>query len=243
MNIKRIFLITIDALRADHVGIIQPNDLTPNIDEIGKKSYSFSNAYSNGPGTNQSLPALLTSVRFLKHDGFYLSEKYPTLAEILGQHGYYTIGFNSNPFLSSKFGYGRGFNEYHDFIEEIKSPSSFVSKVRSHSLRSYVIQLISYLISKLGGMSLRKLILELYYRMTGMKVPYIDAKKMNEHVINSLENIKEEKLFVWIHYMDTHYPYIPPKPFLTNFNTRKEAYYYNIRAGAFSATRKMVIAD
>ena len=40
-NIGKIFLITIDALRADHVSCICGGKLTPNIDDLTKKAYYF----------------------------------------------------------------------------------------------------------------------------------------------------------------------------------------------------------
>ena len=65
---KHVFLITVDALRADHVGCIGGGNLTPNIDRIAQESLLFTRAFANGPGTNQSFPAIMTSTYFLmKH--------------------------------------------------------------------------------------------------------------------------------------------------------------------------------
>jgi arylsulfatase A-like enzyme len=80
-SIKRIFLITVDCLRADHVGCIGGRGLTPYIDELARKSVVFTRAFSNGPGTNQSFPAILTSTYFFMHDGMRLLPYYTTLAE------------------------------------------------------------------------------------------------------------------------------------------------------------------
>ena len=57
---KYVFLITVDCLRADHVGCIGDTDLTPNIDKLARDGIVFTKAFANGPGTNQSFPAILT---------------------------------------------------------------------------------------------------------------------------------------------------------------------------------------
>ena len=122
-SIKRVFLITIDCLRADHVGCIGGGNLTPNIDRFAKKSTVFTKAFANGPGTNQSFPAILTSTYFLMHGGMRLLPQYTTLAEVLNSHGFKTVSYHSNPFLSSPLGWSRGFDEFYDFVDILKSPS------------------------------------------------------------------------------------------------------------------------
>ena len=44
---KYIFLITVDCLRADHVGCIGKVDLTPNIDKLARDSVVFTRAFAN----------------------------------------------------------------------------------------------------------------------------------------------------------------------------------------------------
>ena len=92
---KYVFLITVDALRADHVGCIGGGNLTPNIDKIAKESLLFTRAFANGPGTNQSFPALMTSTYFYMHNGFYLSPNYDTLSEIMKKNGFKTAIISS----------------------------------------------------------------------------------------------------------------------------------------------------
>ncbi len=230
MVYSKIFLITIDALRADHTGN-KSNQITPALDYIASRSQLFTQAYANGPGTNQSLPSLLTSVRFLNHNGFYLSPKYPTLAEILKDNGYYTIGYSSNPFLSSNFFYDRGFDEFYDFLGEIESPSTFISETKSLTIFQKLFKYLGKTLYKRANSQMKKLLYQIYHRVKGMKIPYVEGETLNKRIKNRLDSLNEEKLFVWIHYMDTHYPYIPPKPFLEDFDNREDAFYYNIRNG------------
>ena len=79
VDFKRIFLITVDCLRADHVGCIGGGNLTPNIDRLARDSIVFTRAFANGPGTNQSFPSILTSTYFLIHGGLRLNPRCTTL--------------------------------------------------------------------------------------------------------------------------------------------------------------------
>lgn len=43
--------------------------------------------------------------------------------------------------------------------------------------------------------------------------PYRRASKLNELGLNWLEETKSDRQFLWLHYMDPHGPYLPPKEF------------------------------
>jgi len=50
-----------------------------------------------------------------------------------------------------------------------------------------------------------------YRAIKNRKTPYITADELRERVIDHLEEYKDEKLFLWAHFMDAHYPYLPDK--------------------------------
>ena len=154
MSFKHIILITVDCLRADHVGCIGGGSYTPNIDNFAKNALIFTKAFANGPGTNQSFPSILSSTYFLMHGGLRLLPYYETLPEVLSRYGYRTVGFHSNPFLSSKFGWNKGFHEFYDYMDIVKSPSGLVTKWRKgKSLSSFLILIDNRLREKLGKSS------------------------------------------------------------------------------------------
>ncbi len=225
---KRVFLITVDALRADHVGFIGGGNLTPNIDKIANSSALFLRAFANGPGTNQSFPAIMTSTYFTMHNGFYSSPHYATLAEVLQENGFKTVGFHSNPFLSKTFGWDRGFDEFYDFMNELKSPSAFVTSKQGTGITN---RLIRFLASSLGGTRyarLRQFMKNVYYIFSGLEIPYLEGEILNKNVFDWVDRNLDEKFFLWMHYMDTHYPYIPPEDYLHGFSTRREAFKFNM---------------
>ena len=64
-----LLFITIDCLRADHVGAYgYPHPTTPNLDALSAKGLRFANAYANAPMTLPSIPQIFTSQLFPSRD-------------------------------------------------------------------------------------------------------------------------------------------------------------------------------
>jgi len=114
---RDIVLVTVDSLRADHVGWHgYDRNTTPNLDQRAASAQTFTSAFSHACSTRPSFPSIMTSSSYaLEYGGFErLSSKRTTIAELLEEAGYETAGFHSNLYLSADFGYDRGFNRFFD---------------------------------------------------------------------------------------------------------------------------------
>ncbi len=125
-----IFLISIESLRADHVGCYgYPLPTTPNLDRLAEESVRFDRAYSVTSWTLPSHASLFTGLpptaAQVLEPHHRLGDSYETLAEALSAEGYYCIGFVSGPFLRTPHNLHQGFSRYDD------SPSS-VSTGNAH---------------------------------------------------------------------------------------------------------------
>jgi arylsulfatase A-like enzyme len=116
---QNLLLITIDTLRADHLGCYG-NQLvkTPNLDAIAGQSLFFENAIAPAPLTLPSHTTLMTG-RYPYHHGVRdnagsVPSKENTLAEILGKNGFHTYAFVSGFPLEHRFGLNQGFDHYDD---------------------------------------------------------------------------------------------------------------------------------
>ena len=227
-NIKRIFLITVDCLRADHVGCIGGGNLTPNIDRLARDSLVFTRAFANGPGTNQSFPAILTSTYFLIHGGLRLNPRCSTLAEVLRDHGFKTVAFHSNPFLSEILGWNKGFDEFYDFMDTLKGASAFITRQQQAGLTGKLTRFVASLLGASRSSKVQSLLKKVYFKFSKLEFPYLEGKELNKHVINWVEKNLDERFFLWMHYMDPHDPYIPPEEYLTEFSSRKDAFDFNL---------------
>jgi arylsulfatase A-like enzyme/HEAT repeat protein len=89
-----VLLITIDALRADHVGAYgYKRATTPNIDRLIAQSTRFSRAYSQAPHTSFSVASMLTGKYFPTLARLAPGEKHEPIAEVLRTYGWHTAAF------------------------------------------------------------------------------------------------------------------------------------------------------
>jgi len=111
---QNIILITIDALRADHLGCYgYKRPTTPNIDKLSKEGTLFLQAIAPSTDTFHSISAIMTS----SYSHYYGERRYDslinpstqTLAEILSNHGYSTASFSNGYPISMINGINRGF--------------------------------------------------------------------------------------------------------------------------------------
>jgi arylsulfatase A-like enzyme/cytochrome c-type biogenesis protein CcmH/NrfG len=118
-----VVLITIDTLRADHLGCYGDKQVrTPNIDGLARDGVRFERAFTPVPITLPSHTTILTGTYPPlngMHDfsGNRLGSEPPTLAAILKQHGYTTGAVVASAVLDSRFGLNRGFDFYYDHFE------------------------------------------------------------------------------------------------------------------------------
>ncbi len=115
---RRILLITVDTLRADHLGIYgYARDTSPNLDRMAGQGVLFERAIAQWPKTTPSFASIFTG-QYPRTTGMthraakWLSDDYRTLAEMIREAGYWTAAVVSNPMLSSELGWDQGFEKY-----------------------------------------------------------------------------------------------------------------------------------
>lgn len=94
-NLPNIILITIDALRPDHLGCYgYKRNTSPNIDKLAREGVTFTQAITQGSWTIPSVTSLLTETYPHTHGvldfGSTLHSSTPTLANIFKNHNYRT---------------------------------------------------------------------------------------------------------------------------------------------------------
>lgn len=118
-----VVLITIDTLRADHVGCYGYKQVkTPNLDSLAAEGARFERAFAVVPVTLPSHTTMLTGTYPMlsgMHDfsGNKLSPQQPTLASVLRQSGYATAAVVGAAVLDSRFGLNQGFDFYYDHFD------------------------------------------------------------------------------------------------------------------------------
>lgn len=120
-----ILLISIDTLRADHLGCYGYRKITPYIDSIAAESFVFKSIFTTSSTTFPAHVSLLTAL-YPKdcRNGYYLQDSVTTLAEILSKNGYYCSAFVSALPLDKRFNLDQGFSHYDSDFSSCKGSIS-----------------------------------------------------------------------------------------------------------------------
>lgn len=192
---RNVVLISIDSLRADRCGHLGgPRDLTPTLDRMAADGVAFQNALAPGPKTPESMPTVFTGHqwRFAPEDRGDLDwragirphmRRHETISERLSAGGYETVAFTPNGFTTEYFGFGRGFDEFEDFLDEEIRPGFGVPDVLRGLLK---------FLRKEGNWKTW----ERYY----------------DDVVDRVADA-EEPYFLWVFLLDVHSPYLVPRSY------------------------------
>ncbi len=188
-----VYLITIDTLRADHVGCYGYKRVeTPALDALAADGVRFSEAFTHSPITNTShtsiLTGLLPSVHGVTDFGVPLSPQHVTAAELLKKHGYQTAAFIGAVILDSNAlapGLDRGFDFYDNFPKADTAAAGKTNDAKDADAKNK----------------------ERWDRVErrGMEVVQHAEAWFDQH--------RTGPHFVWVHLFDPHDPYEPPPPF------------------------------
>lgn len=219
---KSIVLVTVDCLRADHVGFMgYSRPTSPFLDQLAAESFVIPNAIAAGAPTYYSLPAIMAS-RYplaLGRDVVGLAPDEPSLASVLKLHGYKTAAFSAaNPYISGRFGFASGFDTFDDFLQADRSSLADPSPIpRSPKWASRANQRLRRV--RRFSDSVAALYDEFYFRYCQWRMPipeslddlrrFPSADEVVDRASEWLASISGGPFFLWLHLMDPHSPYYP----------------------------------
>lgn len=198
-----IFLITVDALRADHI-YNKETKIHPFLSSLMKKSIVFKRAFSPAHATRMSFKSMFSELDPLEENpDFGIEKKHSIPKDVkyitdeFKDNGYTTAGFTSNSFLTRIQGYDRGFDYFYDGLSNDDDENNNVMKKISLSALNDILPF------KLNHEN------ELYRKIKATfddDIGYsTDVVKKAIDFLNS--HSKDRPFFVWIHLMDVHSPY------------------------------------
>jgi hypothetical protein len=114
-----IILVSLDTLRADHLGIYgYERDTSPELDRLGEESMVFDWAISQAPNTSHSHMSIFTSsyptVHGFRGEHDQLAGFWNTLPEYFREAGYRTAATTDGGLMRGWYGYQQGFERYQD---------------------------------------------------------------------------------------------------------------------------------
>ena len=180
---RRVFLITVDTLRADHLGWHgYPRDTSPRLDEWVQRGVVFERAIVQWPKTGPSFASMFTSLYphssgLTNRAAQTIPDSFLLLPRWFQGLGYKTAAVISNPVLSRELGWERGFDHYEQ---------TWIGEA--------TLDAIDDLLIERRPMEFRR---------------NVWADRVNELAEPLLASLAdEERLFVWLHYTDPHAPYL-----------------------------------
>jgi len=115
---SRVFLLTVDTLRADHMSLYgYPRATTPRLAALASSGVVFTDAVTQWPKTGSSFAAMFTgrypqTTGLMQRAALRIPGSYLTLPEMMHDAGYTTAAVVSSPVLSAKLGWNRGFDDF-----------------------------------------------------------------------------------------------------------------------------------
>ncbi len=121
---RNVLLVSIDTLRADHLGAWgYERDTSPALDRIAGRGLRFARAFVNTHGTPQSHTSLFASLSQESHrvgisaetgtaPSYIAPGALELLPEIFAAAGYRTVGVTGGAYMGRKFGLDQGFEEF-----------------------------------------------------------------------------------------------------------------------------------
>lgn len=118
-NDINVILISVDTLRADHLGCYgYERETSPNIDSLAGDCVLLSNVYASSPWTLPSHVSMLTSLHCVHHQVYQDDERMDpailTLADLLRKNHFFCTAFTGGGFVSSVYGFSKGFDMYQE---------------------------------------------------------------------------------------------------------------------------------
>lgn len=112
-----VLLLTVDTLRADHLGAWgYPIGTSPNVDRLAARGTRFARTVAAAPETAPAVAALMTG-RYqpgngVRVNGGRIADDVTTLAERASRGGWHTAGIVCNPLLVRDYAFDRGFDDW-----------------------------------------------------------------------------------------------------------------------------------
>jgi arylsulfatase A-like enzyme len=200
-----VLMIVMDTVRPDHLSLYgYPLHTTPHLEQLARDSMVYTRAIAPSDMTLSTHASLFTGMYPSWHQahcqppeatyGHPLSPNTATLAEILAGHGYTTLGAAGNLYLRADFGLQRGFRVF-----RIPRPVPVLGSEGWYLLRRSMRRELS-LVTDTAQFD------RLFSR----------SEDVNKELF-SLPELNRAPLFMFLNYMDAHFPYLPPAPFDRRF--------------------------
>jgi arylsulfatase A-like enzyme len=205
-----IVLISVDALRADGLGIYGNSPaVSPRIDALAQQGLVFDQATSQASSTVPSVASFMTSLYptelgIIGGRKWVVDDLRVTLAEALQAAGYRTQAYVTNGHLVPAKGYAQGFDGY---VAPDPGRAYGLDRLRAETLAAGLIcrHTASLCEPFEGGYALL---------FDPLLVMQNEGGRVNDLAQRFIRVHRDEQFFLWLHYMEPHAAYSPQQTLL-----------------------------
>lgn len=202
-------LITSDSLRAGNMSVYgYERNTTPFLDQLSMESTVFTNAYSVGPSSASMSGTMTSTIPLTRGAYFSIPADLPTIAESLPDE-YTKIAVHSHGLFVEETGFKAGFDEFVQLERDKTTSDGVTSKFKSR-----VKDLLTR--SDLAFSASQSIYRKLKENVITPTDPRVGGSRTFERARELLEEA-QPPVFLWVHLMDTHSPFIPDSEFLAEF--------------------------
>jgi len=197
-----VLFISLDSVRADDLTFTD-EQAAPHMTRLAERGTRFEQAVS---GSSWTLPAhaqMFTGNPPLVHgaqiDTIRIDPLHATLPELLAARGYHTLGFWTGWYLADEFGFARGFDRYESAMT--------IDPAANRALRQALEERGD------SETSITSLLKQVASHRD------ITSEQLVAEARAALAELEDRRpVFLFAHFFDPHYDYIPPAPYDTRFD-------------------------
>lgn len=221
-----VLFVSLDTVRQDVLGAyghrprFAPDEPTsPNLDRLARDGVRMADAYSSSSWTLPAHLSMFTGLPVVAHgvetESGVLDPAVPTMAEILSNHGYRTVGIYSAPFLDPHWGFGRGFDSYTPvYGDDANAAAGRVAALRRESEAAAAAQDWA----RYDDAKRRQTGAE--HELNDRSQVVVTSEQVADAAIAELDTLAHEgrPWLLFAHFFDAHCDYVPPPPWDRRFD-------------------------
>lgn len=197
-----VVLISLDSVRADALTFLDA-ETSPHLAQLAERGTIFTQAIS---GTSWTLPSHLQMFTGLppvlhgvQEDDLRLDPRLATLPELLRENDYQSAGFFTCWYLHGEYGFEDGFDLYANSMQGGENLDRALDEAMA------------------SDSSLEERRRE--FRRWKTTNQFVNSPVVVENATRALDEVaRDEPLFLFAHFFDPHFDYIPPAPFGTRYD-------------------------
>ncbi len=223
-----VIVLVLDTHRVERMSVYgYEKDTTPALGEFAEGATVFDWAISTAPWTVPSHASMFTGLYPTVHQTTQsftaLPDNIPTLAQILAQNGYETVGFCNNPLVGVlDNGLKRGFNQFYNYSGTIPDAPDFGDATAwqrtRHKLTTTLQKATTPIERKFGQSPLllklatMPIFVPIWSRTFNFKGDtQRSLRDISTYLRYHFSTQADTPLFMFVNMMETHLPYFPPK--------------------------------